>query len=413
MTDPRGQPDRLAEHLDRLMPPGGRPLAEHDADPLVDLALRLSQAPHPALSEDAIARIEARLDAQMAPAVDLPGGRALRLARAADAARWMMLTVSLILVLAVVLVPLTAASLPGDAFYPLKRLAEGIELGLAGDPLAEAQAHLRLAERRVGEAERLAAAGRFEPVLVSDALVELGAAAQIAQAAALTGADAEALVERTIAATAGLAAVIDTLAATGVLPMDQAAQLREVVSRAQDGGGLLLPLPPIPTLHPMLTATSTPAPSATPSLTPGATATDTSTPTFTPSSTATSTATSTPAPSKTATSTVTSTATLTVTPRPMVVVSPTPVPAQSNPGTAEEEIDCSNPPPDGAPAAGWRERCEGGPPPNEVVPGQQDNPAQPNNSNSSSNASSQGSAPGNSGNAPGQSGGNPGQGRGK
>jgi hypothetical protein len=413
MTDPRSQPDRLAEHLDRLMPPGGRPRAAHDADPLADLALRLSQASHPALSEDAIARIEARLDAQMAPAVEPSGGHALRLARAADAARWMMLSISLILVLAVVLVPLTAASLPGDTFYPLKRMVEGIELGLAGDPLAEAQTHLRLAERRVGEAERLAAAGRFEPDLVSDALVDLGAVGQVAQAAALSEADSAALVERTIAATAGLAAVIDTLTATGVLPLDQAAQLREVISKVQDGGGLLLPLPPIPTLRPALTATSTPTPGVTPSLTPGATATDTSTPTSTPSDTATSTATSTPTPSKTATSTATSTATLTVTPRPMVVVSPTPIPAQSSSGTAEEEIDCSNPPPDGAPAAGWRERCEGGPPPNEVVPGQQDNPAQSNNSNSSHNASRQGSAPGNSGNAPGQSGGNPGQGRGK
>jgi hypothetical protein len=232
MTDPRSQPDRLAEHLDRLMPPGGRPRAAHDADPLADLALRLSQASHPALSEDAIARIEARLDAQMAPAVEPSGGHAL--AALAGRARWMICTISLILVLAVVLVPLTASA----ARYLLSTptMVEG-STGL-GRTL------------RGADPPRLASAGwrgvtlprwRFE-LSGQGALVDLRGG-QVAQAAALTGRPAR--VERT--SRPPRLAPSRHADATGVLPLISGATAEYL--KGADGGAAV-PLPPIPTCVP-------------------------------------------------------------------------------------------------------------------------------------------------------------------
>lgn len=117
----------------------------------------------------------------------------------------------------------------------------------------------------------------------------------------------------------------------------------------------------------------------------------------------------TPTPTHTATATVTPT--LTVTPSPTLTLTVTvpstddetrevdpagddssmPVQNQEQEREQAADYDCTNPPPEGAQALGWRKHCEGAEPPNSQAPGQHGSP--PGRS---------GESPGNSANAPGQ-----------
>lgn len=126
----------------------------------------------------------------------------------------------------------------------------------------------------------------------------------------------------------------------------------------------------------------------------------------------------TPTPSATLTATPSATPTLTLTPTETPTETPTgtPTPAeQARPATEGQDeapvIDCANPPPDNAPALGWRERCEGAPPPDTLAPGRGDSPpANPPGQDGGAPGRSD-SAPGNSGSAPGRSNSAPGRNR--
>ncbi|GAB4571460.1 MAG: hypothetical protein Kow0077_08160 [Anaerolineae bacterium] len=112
-----------------------------------------------------------------------------------------------------------------------------------------------------------------------------------------------------------------------------------------------------------------------------------------PSPTATDTATATPSPTLSPTFTLEAPGLLAVTeealptetetPTPTPTETPVSVPAGAGEGQPGEEYDCTNPPPEDAPALGWRKHCQDGADPNTVIPGQQ-------------------GRPGNSGSAPGQ-----------
>ncbi len=349
MAEQRHDPESLADRLDALLPPGGEGIPAHDADPLVEAALRLAHAPRPTLAEGALARIEAQVLAaygqQVAAGRIGPRSSPARL-RLAGVRRWAMAAAALLIVLLVGLAPAVAASLPGEPLYPVKRAVEGVELALAPSPLAEASTRLTHAERRAEEMAALLAREQFAPELAADALDDLTAAARTAQAAALPEPDRLALQARTIDAVARINGLLEQAERGGQADAAILEQWQAALRAAQDEGALLLPLPPAPTPTPTASQTPTATPTAT------ATETPTATPTATPEGTP---------PAEPATPTGDAS------------------PAATGEGEGDDGgYDCSHPPPDHAPAPGWREHCEGGALPSEVKPGQ-GNPSSGNN----------------------------------
>ncbi|MEO8396017.1 MAG: hypothetical protein ABI700_23680 [Chloroflexota bacterium] len=63
MNDLPHDPNSLADELDRVLPPGQTGQAAPSSNPLVEAATRLSAAPRPALSPEALARIHATMQA--------------------------------------------------------------------------------------------------------------------------------------------------------------------------------------------------------------------------------------------------------------------------------------------------------------------------------------------------------------
>lgn len=136
-------------------------------------------------------------------------------------------------------------ALPGDALYPVKiYVNEAVTLSLATTPAAKAEAHAALAERRITEAQSLAAEGRLdEETTESLALgVETHVAAAEAEADLAEGAKAGAGRE----VKAKLAAVLDTnarvLARLGESGGDDTrrnsgALSARVIARAEGGAG--------------------------------------------------------------------------------------------------------------------------------------------------------------------------------
>ena len=147
-----------ADHLDRLV---DDPTAAAPADlrPLADLAadLRrsLSPAAEPARRGQLWARLAPRLEAvRTAPR---PSWRpALRPAYALAS-----LAAVLVLGLGTTTAFASAAALPGDALYPVKRGLEAAELALSRDDAALTAA---FADRRLAEIESLSALGRWTDI---------------------------------------------------------------------------------------------------------------------------------------------------------------------------------------------------------------------------------------------------------
>lgn len=57
--------NRLADHLDHVLPPQDQRVPEHGSDPLIDVALRLARGPHPTLNPDQLLRIKTQLLARV------------------------------------------------------------------------------------------------------------------------------------------------------------------------------------------------------------------------------------------------------------------------------------------------------------------------------------------------------------
>ena len=262
MTEPRSDIDRLAERLDALLPPGTPPTAGGSAegDPRVAAALRLAQAEHPVLPSEALARIEAQVLAAARQMPPIPAGPVVPRSGLGMLARFVLLVVALGAVLGMGLYAAVAASLPGDALYSFKGVVEQVELDAASGPQALAETHLRQAERRIDESDRLLERGSFDLGLVSDVLGDLADAARVARAANLDSAVMAPLIGRTIDVIAGLQAAVDSAAGQGILPPEDVLAARSAIETVSDSGDLLLPPRPLPT--------STPTPTVTPSATP-------------------------------------------------------------------------------------------------------------------------------------------------
>ncbi|MBN1284020.1 MAG: hypothetical protein JXB47_01335 [Anaerolineae bacterium] len=275
-NNPQYDPNTLADKLDAAVPPGraGAP-ARHD-DPLIDAAARLASSQHPQLSPEALRRIQA----QVLAAHDRRPRRSRRLQRAAFA---FAAGLAAVIVLAAGFVPAVAASVPGDALYPVKLGVEQVEIALAPSTAAQASVHLTHAERRVVEARALFARGEFAESPVNAALDEMAAAAAIINTdPVIDAARREAMLMRTINVTAMLNGALHEAAQQGRFAQATIEPLILSAAATQASGALLLPPPPMPTLTPTFTATNTRAPTSTSTSTPGATPFYTATATQTP-----------------------------------------------------------------------------------------------------------------------------------
>ncbi len=393
MTKAKHTPDSLADELDQLLPPGGRTPVGQNEDPLLDAALRLAKAPRPTLSTEASARIQELIlrQARQRPEPLRPNF--------APVLRWGLVASVLLVVMLIPTSQVALASVPGELFYPLKERIEQLETRLATSPESRAGASLIHAERRTQEFDVLLSRGQFEPSLLD------AAHAQLMQASALLHNDN--LIDVSLAAT--LESRVQQINLSMATLLDSA---------SQPDSPLAATVVPYNTsvaasVQAQIVQPATASPTASPSATP--TNTQTPTDTFTPTDT--QTATPTASPTATATSTLTPTATLEVN---IVIMGPIEaiedntiviygiefVLDDNNPlldaleigdvvrmdgqitnpgdesvtaaGISTESNDdslaisedgssvwrddgnCDNPPPDWAPANGWRQRCDAG-----------------------------------------------------
>ena len=387
--------------------------------PEEDAANRLANAPRPTLSPNAKSAIRAQMlvhaRQQNFSAQPLRPDFAPLL-------RWAVVASLTLVVMLTTAVPATFASVPGDILYPVKQRFEAVELSLVRTAPARANLHLAHAQRRIDEAAVLAQRDQLTDQIVYAALEQMAAAAVIARNEATLSAEDQAGLQ---SQTANLTIQLNML----LNDDDAPDQLVESVLATESSGALLLPMTPTATLIATQTATT------------AATLTPTTTGTFTPTATPSPTMISTETPADAATATLTPTPTLPIV---MFVEGPieaingniiviygiehpidpanplldlleigdsvrvigdniqrlmteTPDALGSEPNTADgiqsgigqsgwqDTGDCSNPPPDHAPAYGWRARCEGQP-----NPGNSGGQGQSNNGNNGNNAGGQG-----------------------
>jgi hypothetical protein len=165
------QANDLAERLDRALPPYEVVVPDVTTvdDPVLAVAIRLAQGPHPVLSESLQGRIEARVLAR----AEQMTRRAWQSRRSAGL--FLRTAVAACLVLAVIVVSTataSASSLPGDTLYPVKRLVESGRLALAGDS-GELDLRLDFADRRLDEFEELLDRGEVHLDTLDDALDDM------------------------------------------------------------------------------------------------------------------------------------------------------------------------------------------------------------------------------------------------
>jgi len=357
VTEPPHDPDSLAQRLDETLPPVGTNAPHGAPDPLVDMAARLANAPHPEVPLEVAARIRAQVMAAHYQQ------KQKRMSRLRPAFHWAAVASIIVALLSFGLTPTALASVPGDTLYPLKQLIEWGELAAAGSAEAQALTHLLHAERRIEEALRLTEQGQMPPEVLAASLAELTAAAEAARSdAALPASTRLQLEARTAQVQETLNNLLSQATQSRLIPESTLSPLMTSMWEAQNDGNLLLP-----TATPTSTLTATHTP----------TATHTSTPTYTPTTTPTATSTLTATPTATHSPTTTPTLTLTATPSPLppVPAPTTPAPAalatnaesQTSEGNGQTDWsdsgDCSNPPPTWVPAEGWRALCEGAPMP--------------------------------------------------
>ncbi|MBZ0303143.1 MAG: DUF5667 domain-containing protein [Anaerolineae bacterium] len=259
MTEPRSNPDFLAERLDALVPPGRFDAPERDADPLVEAAILIASSPQPEpLSADARLRIRAQVLAAPLPPVRAPFPRpAVR-----RVTRWGLAASIALIVLFMGLRSPVLASVPGDLLYPLKLGVEQVELGLATSTQERAFVHLAHAERRAQEAWTVAEQGQLPDTLTLQALDEMLTASRLARADTALGTGTLLQLEaRSVQVNALIHAALVLADQSDQIPQAAVTDLTQRIQATQTGGGLLLPA--TPTLLPSPASTLTPEPTLT------------------------------------------------------------------------------------------------------------------------------------------------------
>lgn len=148
MSERKPNSERLSEALDNRRP------ADDDVRNELETARAVRRAARPELAEASVGRIHrralARLRQNRRPQ-RFSGGLALRWAAA-------LIIVALLIAAGTGTVAASSGSLPGEPLYPVKRFAEQAQLALT-PASARPSLHLKFAEKRLDEIEKLAAAG--------------------------------------------------------------------------------------------------------------------------------------------------------------------------------------------------------------------------------------------------------------
>ena len=251
MSQYEHDPEALARRLEALLPPDSRVVHADDDDPLIAAARRLAAAPPAQLTPEAVERIQARVLAarhpkkfthELAPAQ--PAARR-SMSRSQPTRvlwpvlRWASIAAVVVLVALGGVTRAALASVPGDAFYPVKGVVEDVELALAFSPESEANVYLTHAERRVEEAQTLLGRGAFDTDLVDDALAALASSAQVAQTNGVAQQDK--LGQRSLAIATLLDGILTQAATNPNVSPTALARAQERVANAYSAGHLLLP----------------------------------------------------------------------------------------------------------------------------------------------------------------------------
>lgn len=166
--------DQLADRLDQVLPPQSDVVTEHDSDPLVDTALRLARSPHPALGRDQVARIESLILARV------HSGHTRRPIR--TILYWAAAACLIITLVTMGTAQVSAGSLPGETFYPVKRFVERGRLALSSDK-DDVDLRLEFADRRLDEFETLLDRGTINLDPLHDAIKEMNSALALVEEA--------------------------------------------------------------------------------------------------------------------------------------------------------------------------------------------------------------------------------------
>ncbi|MBI5960459.1 MAG: hypothetical protein HY866_17085 [Chloroflexi bacterium] len=283
----------LNARLDRAVPPHTRTLGETDTDPLTRLAQRLAQGPDVLFSDTALDRIETRLNAQM-DTISLystsstPRRRRIRFGRLA---RQAVAAALALLVVMTTVTQTTAAALPGDRLYPIKRAVEEIHITLVTKD-GEAALRLRLAERRIGEFEALLERDRVYPRALEEANEEMSRALDLLTAGHGDWMDVDLqfhslmirdtfLLDQAMRHPIGATEQIRLNAVT-----ERVVEIQQQIEILHPAFPPVIPEPlptPMSTVLPTISPTMTPPPTDTPTLTVTATPSVTPTPTLTSS----------------------------------------------------------------------------------------------------------------------------------
>jgi hypothetical protein len=251
MTEHNHTPDSLADHLDQRIPPGQQQPVSMSDDPLVQAAAELANAPRPRLPDEAKARIQAQILGQ----ARLQAPTTTRHFWQSQVMRWGLVASITLVVMFVSMVPVTLASVPGDVLYPVKIAIEQIELQVATEPVARAGVNLFHAERRLREASILLERSNLDMGLVASAMDSISAAMTIAETSALPEIEAQVQV---------LMMELDTLLGSAdaeQLPAEPDATQQDMTAHQDPTSTATLP-PPTPNM------TATPLPTDLPTATP-------------------------------------------------------------------------------------------------------------------------------------------------
>jgi hypothetical protein len=289
--------------------------------------------------------------------------------------------------------PSALASVPGDVLYPVKQVIEQGELTLAGSPEAAASVRVTHAERRLQEATVVYSRGQMKPDLITDTLSELVQAAEIIGGESEFNASIRAdLGRRALLVSAQLNVLLIQIDESDPELLLTAAPLLTEIYATQSSGGILLPATVTPTASVSPTAIS-PSPIWTetrlPSLTPIPSPIVESAPTSLPINMTIE------GPIQSIVGNIITIYGIEIQLSPddpillvikvgdvvriegnitegvvtapviaiHVVIADVDVEIGSGGEVWRDEGDCSNPPPDWAPANGWRARCQGQPQP--------------------------------------------------
>ncbi|MFO7324054.1 MAG: DUF5667 domain-containing protein, partial [Chloroflexota bacterium] len=258
MTEHHSDAERLARRLDQALPPGETRVPQQSNDPRVNAAILLARTRPPSLSPETDQRILGLVMAAHRGHFSDNGARLTLRRRSPVVLRGLLAACLVVVLLVAGLLPVSAASVPGDLFYPVKQALERVELALAMTDAAQAQAHLRHASRRIAEARILLDRGQFDAGVVNAALNSLRVSARKARASGDPGLIDEVQAQTVIVASE-FTGLLQQASARGVSTADLQPVAKSLQMAVSDGT-LLLPAPPEPTSPP----THTPGPTSQP-----------------------------------------------------------------------------------------------------------------------------------------------------